>query len=73
MPTKSAKRPRRQAKQARSQQTVHDILEAAAQILEREGYTRATTNRIAEAAGVSVGTLCEYFADKPTRRRSSIC
>ena len=64
MPAKPAQRPRRQAKQARSQQTVQAILEAAAQVLEREGYARATTNRIAEAAGVSVGTVYEYFADK---------
>jgi AcrR family transcriptional regulator len=64
MPTKPAKHPRRRAKQARSQQTVRAILEAAARVLEREGYARATTNRIAEAAGVSVGTVYEYFADK---------
>jgi len=64
MAQKPAKRPRRQAKQARSQETVQVILEAAAQVLAREGYARATTNRIAAAAGVSVGTLYEYFADK---------
>ena len=66
MTAKPAKPPRRQAKQARSQRTVQAILEAAARVLEREGYARATTNRIAEAAGVSVGTLYEYFADKET-------
>jgi AcrR family transcriptional regulator len=58
------KRPRRKAKQARSQQTVEVLLEAAARVLEQRGYAAATTNRIAEAAGVSVGTLYEYFADK---------
>lgn len=35
-------------------------------VLEREGNARATTNRIAKAAGVSVGTFYEYFADKET-------
>ena len=64
MPKKSSKRPRRKAKQERAQQTVEDLLEAAARVLERRGYAAATTNRIAEAAGVSVGTLYEYFADK---------
>lgn len=64
MPKKSSKRPRRKAKQERAQQTVEDLLEAAARVLERRGYASATTNRIAEAAGVSVGTLYEYFADK---------
>ncbi len=64
MPMKSSKRPRRKAKQERAQQTVEDLLEAAARVLARRGYAAATTNRIAEAAGVSIGTLYEYFADK---------
>lgn len=55
---------RRRAKQPRAQQTIAAVLEAAAQVLQREGYARATTNRIAERAGVSVGTLYQYFADK---------
>ena len=42
--------------------TVEAILEAAARILEREGLTRLFgTNRIAREAGVSVGSLYEYF------------
>lgn len=64
MPTKLSKRPRRKAKQARSLQTVEILLEAAARVLVQRGYSAANTNRIAEAAGVSVGTLYEYFADK---------
>ncbi len=40
------------------------ILDAAAQVFERRGYAAATTNRIAEAAGVSVGSLYEYFPSK---------
>jgi AcrR family transcriptional regulator len=58
------KRPRRQAKQDRSRQTVDAVLEAAAQVLSSEGYARATTNRIAERAGVSVGPIYQYFRDK---------
>jgi AcrR family transcriptional regulator len=55
---------RRRAKQERSQETIAVVLEAAARVLRREGYARATTNRIARAAGVSVGTIYQYFADK---------
>jgi len=58
------KPPRRRAQQARSERTIAVVLEAAAQVLQREGYARATTNRIAERAGVSVGTVYQYFADK---------
>ena len=64
MPGRPAKRPRRKAKQDRSRKTVEALLEAAARVLQQRGYASATTNRIAEAAGVSVGTLYEYFADK---------
>ena len=64
MSTHSANRPRRQAKQERSRETVEALLEAAARVLQERGYTGATTNRIAEVAGASVGTLYEYFANK---------
>lgn len=64
MPRKRPNPPRRKAKQARSRKTVDALLEASARVLQRRGYSAATTNRIAEAAGVSVGTLYEYFADK---------
>jgi AcrR family transcriptional regulator len=40
------------------------ILEASAQVLQRCGYKRTTTNRIAERAGVSVGTVYQYFRNK---------
>jgi len=40
------------------------IIEASAQVLEQRGYPGATTNRIAERAGVSVGTLYQYFNNK---------
>lgn len=52
----------RKPSQERSQATVEAILEAAARILEREGLTRQFgTNRIAREAGVSIGSLYEYF------------
>lgn len=59
-----AKIQRRQPRQARAQATRDAIFEAAAQILEAEGEAAFNTNRIAEKAGVSVGTLYQYFADK---------
>jgi len=55
---------RRKPKQARARETLDTLLEGAAQVLRQHGYARATTNRIAEAAGVSVGTVYEYFPDK---------
>jgi AcrR family transcriptional regulator len=58
----SARR-RRRPVQARSQATVDFLLEAAARVFKREGFA-ATTNRIATAAGVSIGTLYEYFPHK---------
>lgn len=64
MAARARKHPRRKAKQERARQTVDAILEGAAQVLLREGYARATTNRIAERAGVSVGTLYQYFDGK---------
>jgi len=56
--------PRRSPSQQRSKETVDAIVEAAAQVFERHGYAAGTTNRIAERAGVSIGTLYQYFADK---------
>ena len=62
--SKRAARPRRKPSQKRSGQTVEFILEATAQILIREGYSKASTNRIAEQAGVSIGSLYQYFPNK---------
>jgi AcrR family transcriptional regulator len=64
MPIRTAKPARRRAKQERARETIAVVLEAAAQVLQREGYARATTNRVAEVAGVSVGTIYQYFGDK---------
>ena len=61
---KTAETRRRKPSQARSRRAVDAIIEASAQVLERRGYQGATTNRIAERAGVSVGTLYQYFNNK---------
>src|ERR1044071_10462280 len=55
---------RKTPRQARSSAMVEAILEAAARVLAREGLARATTNRIAEVAGVSIGSLYQYFPNK---------
>jgi AcrR family transcriptional regulator len=56
--------PRRTPLQRRSIETVDALLEAAAQVFERHGYAAGTTNRIAERAGVSIGSLYQYFPNK---------
>jgi AcrR family transcriptional regulator len=55
---------RRIPRQARASETVVLVLEAAAQILEQGGLAAFTTNAVAQRAGVSIGTLYQYFADK---------
>ena len=55
---------RKIASQERSRATVEAILEATARILIREGFDKASTNRVAEVAGVSVGSLYQYFPSK---------
>ena len=60
----SALRPRKRPLQRRSRETVEAILEAAAQVFAKSGYAEGTTNRIAERAGVSVGSLYQYFPNK---------
>jgi AcrR family transcriptional regulator len=55
---------RKQPKQARSSELVAAILDAAAQVLAREGAQRFTTARVAERAGVSIGSLYQYFPNK---------
>ncbi len=65
-PKKAAAREPRIGKprQARAQATVDAILEATVLTLDREGLEAATTTRIAEVAGVSVGSLYQYFAHR---------
>ena len=55
---------RKEPRQARSAQLVSDILEAAIHVLTRDGAHRFTTARVAERAGVSVGSLYQYFPNK---------
>jgi AcrR family transcriptional regulator len=56
--------PRRRPRQARAQATVDAIVQATARVLIEDGYDRASTNRIAQAAGVSIGSLYQYFPSK---------
>ncbi len=55
---------RKRPRQTRAQETVRAILEATVQILDREGLEAATTTRIAEVAGVSIGSLYQYFSHR---------
>jgi AcrR family transcriptional regulator len=55
---------RRRPHQRRAHQTVEAILDAVVRILKRDGFAAITTNHIAEVAGVSIGSLYQYFPDK---------
>jgi len=61
---KTAISPRKQPQQARSTELVAITLQAAIQVLEKEGAQRFTMARVAEKAGVSVGSLYQYFPNK---------
>jgi len=56
--------PRKTPRQERSRATVEALLEATTDILTREGYSRLTTNRIADRAGVNIASLYQYFPGK---------
>ncbi len=58
------KKVRKRPRQVRSQATVEAILEATAHILARQGYEALTTNAVAIRAGVSIGSLYQYFPSK---------
>lgn len=60
----SLPQPRRTPRQARSQALVEAILEATARILAERGYAGTNTNLVAERAGVSVGSVYQYFPNK---------
>jgi AcrR family transcriptional regulator len=64
MPPRTRTVPRKMPKQQRSKDTVDVILAATARVLVKEGFDRASTNRIAEQAGVSIGSLYQYFPSK---------
>lgn len=66
MPSSTSRRlkPRKIPVQSRGVETLEVILEAAAQVLEAYGYEKTTTNLVAERAGVSIGTIYEYYPNK---------
>jgi AcrR family transcriptional regulator len=64
MARKPATNPRKSASQERSRLTVEALLEATARVLMKDGYDRASTNKIAAVAGVSIGSLYQYFPSK---------
>lgn len=55
---------RKEPRQARSRRMRDDLLAGATRVLEREGATGFTTNRVAEVTGVSVGSLYQYYPNK---------
>ena len=63
-PRKNTLKARKVPGQARSQETVGVILEASARILESDGLRGFNTNSIAAKAGVSIGSLYQYFPNK---------
>jgi len=63
-PTSNRASARKKPKQERSAAMVEALIEAAARVFVKEGYAKATTNKIASAAGVSVGSLYQYFPSK---------
>ncbi|MGB5217286.1 MAG: TetR/AcrR family transcriptional regulator [Smithella sp.] len=64
MQEKALLEPRKMPSQDRSRKTVAAIYEAASQIFADVGYAEATTEQIAEKAGVAIGTLYNYFSGK---------
>ena len=66
MPHPNAPEPRHVPKQQRSRAIVEAILEAGRRLLESEGVDALTTHRIAERAGISIGSLYRSFANKET-------
>lgn len=70
--TISPLQPRKTPVQARSAQTVDAILQATIQVLRAEGKERLTTTQVARRAGVSVGTLYQYFPNKSALLQASL-
>lgn len=64
MASRPLMKPRKRASQERSRATVDALVEATARILVRDGFDRASTNRIAQEAGVSIGSLYQYYPGK---------
>jgi AcrR family transcriptional regulator len=64
MPSRAELTPRKKPRQCRSRQMREDILTATVRVLRKEGPLRFTTWRVAEEAGISVGSLYQYFPNK---------
>lgn len=64
MTTKKKLSPRKKASQDRSKETVKSIMQATAHIIEKSGMENLSTNQIAKKAGVSIGSLYQYFPSK---------
>src|SRR6185503_3042990 len=64
MPRQVRTTPRKRPRQARSRETVSAILAATSRVLVKHGFDGLTTNAVAEAAGVSIGSLYQYFPNK---------
>ncbi|WP_077965992.1 TetR/AcrR family transcriptional regulator [Ensifer adhaerens] len=64
MDKKALLTPRKTASQQRSRAMIEVLVEATARVLIKEGFDRANTNRIADEAGVSIGSLYQYFPSK---------
>ncbi len=56
--------PRKLGQQFRAQETIDVILEATSELLKEKGFKSLSTNKIVEKAGVSIGTLYQYFPSK---------
>lgn len=64
MPRRSVVSPRKSPSQERSRELVDVLLKATARVLVKEGYEGCTTNKVAEVAGVSIGSVYQYFPNK---------
>ena len=64
MTTEKSFKPRKRPQQDRSKITNNAILEATTHILSEKGYDKLTTNRIAKKAGISIGSLYQYYPNK---------
>ena len=64
--------PRKRPTQARSKATVDTILEATTRILKKQGFDALSTNAVASQAGVSIGSLYQYFPNKEALVRALI-
>ncbi|MDZ4776156.1 MAG: helix-turn-helix domain-containing protein, partial [Alphaproteobacteria bacterium] len=73
MGLKPAPEPKKTPRQSRSAATFEAIIEAGARILREGGYEALTTNRVADLAGVSVGSLYQYFPNKEAILVEMVC